>query len=56
MANEGSNRRAPGEVRDAVLATLEAHPAGASVTQIIDGTRSIIGDVPGVERSILPAP
>ena len=39
-------RRAPGEVRDAILATLEAHPAGASVTQIIDGTRSIIGDVP----------
>ena len=47
MANEGSNRRAPGEVRDAVLATLEAHPAGASVTQIVEGTRRIIGDVRG---------
>ena len=33
-------------MRDAVLATLEARPAGASVTQIIDSTRSIIGNVP----------
>jgi site-specific DNA-methyltransferase (adenine-specific) len=33
-------------VRDAVLTILETHPSGASVTQIIDGARSIIGDVP----------
>ena len=39
-------RRAPGQVRDAVLTILETHPDGASVTQIIDGARGIIGDVP----------
>ena len=39
-------RRAPGQVRDAVLTILGTHPGGASVTQIIDGARSIIGDVP----------
>ena len=39
-------RRAPGQVRDAVLTILETHPDGASVTQIVDGARSIIGDVP----------
>ena len=33
-------------MRDAVLATLETHPAGATVAQIIDGTRNIIGAVP----------
>ena len=32
-------------MRDAVLAILEAHPAGASVALIIDRTRGIIGDV-----------
>ena len=38
-------RRAPGQVRDVVLAFLEAHPAGASVAQIIRGARDAIGDV-----------
>ena len=38
-------RRAPGQVRDAVLTVLEAHPAGASVAQIVSGTRGLIGDV-----------
>lgn len=46
MPDPSRFRRAPGEVRDAVLATLETHPAGATVAQIIDGTRSIIGAVP----------
>ena len=46
MPEAAGPRRAPGQVRDAVLTILETHPGGASVTQIIDGTRSIIGDVP----------
>lgn len=46
MPDASGTRRAPGEVRDAVLATLEAHPAGASVKQIVDGARGIIGSVP----------
>lgn len=39
-------RRAPGQVRDAILTTLEAHPDGASVAQIVDGARAIVGAVP----------
>ena len=46
MPEAVGSRRAPGTVRDAILAVLEARPAGASVEQIIDGTRNIIGDVP----------
>ena len=47
MPEAARPRRAPGEVRDAVLAVLEGQQGGASVGQIIDGTRGIIGDVPG---------
>ena len=39
-------RRAPGMVRDAILAVLETRPAGASVAEIIDEARDIVGDVP----------
>lgn len=39
-------RRAPGTVRDAILAVLETRPSGASVAQIINGARDIIGEVP----------
>ena len=46
MPEAVGSRRAPGTVRDSILAVLEARPAGASVEQIIDGTRNIIGDVP----------
>ncbi len=46
MSEAARPRRAPGQVRDAVLTILETHPSGASVTQIIDGARNIIGDVP----------
>lgn len=46
MSETAGPRRAPGKVRDAILAVLEEHPAGASVAQIVDGTRHIIGDVP----------
>ena len=46
MPDSSGLRRAPGEVRDAVLTTLETHPGGATVAQIIDGTRNIIGAVP----------
>ena len=46
MPEAAGPRRAPGQVRDAVLTVLGTHPGGASVTQIIDGARSIIGDVP----------
>ena len=46
MPEAARPRRAPGQVRDAVFAVLETHQGGASVGQIIDGTRSIIGDVP----------
>lgn len=40
------HKRAPGEVRDAVLDTLQAHPAGASVAEIIEGVQHSIGSVP----------
>ena len=46
MPDSSGLRRAPGEVRDAVLTTLETHPGGATVAQIINGTRNIIGAVP----------
>ena len=36
-------RRQPGEVRDAVLATLEAYPSGASVQEIETDVRRILG-------------
>ena len=39
-------RRPPGEVRDAVLKILQAHPSGASVGEIVAGVRERIGDVP----------
>ena len=45
MSEGHGPRRAPGQVRDAVLAFLEAHPAGASVAQIVSGARSVTGDV-----------
>ena len=39
-------KRAPGEVRDAVLDALQAYPAGASVAEIIEGVQHSIGSVP----------
>ena len=38
-------RRPPGEVRDAVLMVLQAHPSGAPVGEIVAGVRDRIGDV-----------
>ena len=40
-------RRSPGEVRDAVRRTLQAHPSGASVGEIVAGVRELIGEVSG---------
>ena len=40
------HRRPPGEVRDAVLKVLQAHPSGASVGEIVAGVRDRIGEVP----------
>ena len=39
-------RRPPGEVRDAVLATLQSHPSGAPVQEIVTDVRRLLGDVP----------
>ena len=39
-----ANRRHPGEVRDAILATLRAYPSGAAVQQIIARVRLLLGD------------
>lgn len=39
-----SERRQPGEVRDAVLATLRTHPGGVAVNEIIRGVRRILGN------------
>ena len=39
------HRRSPGEVRDAVVLTLQGRPAGASVKEIVAGVRNLIGDV-----------
>ena len=39
-----ANRRHPGEVRDAILATLRAYPSGAAVQQIIARVRRLLGD------------
>lgn len=41
------HRRSPGEVRDAVLLTLQGRPSGASVGEIVAGVRDLIGDVSG---------
>ena len=38
-------RRPPGEVRDAVLMVLQAHPSGAPVGEIVAGVRDRIGEV-----------
>ena len=38
-------RRPPGEVRDAVLMVLQAHPSGAPVGEIVSGVRDRIGEV-----------
>ena len=40
-------RRPPGEVRDAVRRTLQAHPSGVSVGEIVAGVQGLIGDVSG---------
>jgi len=46
MACVSQRKRAPGEVRDAVLGTLQAYPSGASVTEILAGVTNSIGSVP----------
>ena len=38
-------RRPPGEVRDAVLMVLQAHPSGGPVGEIVAGVRDRIGEV-----------
>ncbi len=45
MQTPAVNRKQPGAVRDAVLASLRARPAGASVRQIVDDARRVLGDV-----------
>ncbi|MDE0038011.1 MAG: DNA methyltransferase [Gammaproteobacteria bacterium] len=42
-------RRPPGEIRDAVLSILRAHPSGVSVSAIIDEARRMLDD--GVRES-----
>src|SRR5689334_11028672 len=39
-------RKRPGEVRDAIVRVLEAHPQGASVYQITNQVTALIGSVP----------
>lgn len=47
-------RRRPGEVRDAIVQTLEGRSRGASIQEITDGVRELIGDVaPSSVRSYL---
>ena len=46
MMSVSQRKRSPGEVRDAVLGTLQAYPSGASVTEIIGGVQDSIGSVP----------
>ena len=41
------HRKSPGEVRDAILLTLQGRPSGASVGEIVAGVRDLIGDVSG---------
>ena len=41
-----SSRRRPGEVRDAILSVLSAKPRGASVAEIEEGVRGLIGKAP----------
>src|SRR5690349_23749751 len=38
-----SVRRKPGEVRDAIVETLTARPNGATIPEIQDGVRQLIG-------------
>lgn len=40
-------RRRPGQVRDAIVSVLSAKPHGASVSEIEDGVRGLIGEAPG---------
>jgi site-specific DNA-methyltransferase (adenine-specific) len=40
------HRRRPGEVRDAIVTVLSAKPYGASVAEIEDGVRGLIGGAP----------
>jgi DNA modification methylase len=40
-------RRRPGQVRDAIVSVLAAKPRGASVAEIEQGVRGLIGDAPG---------
>ena len=44
MRQTMSERRQPGEVRDAVLATLRTHPGGAAVHEIVRGVRRLLGE------------
>lgn len=47
-------RRRPGEVRDAIVQTLQGRSRGASIQEITDGVRCLIGDVaPSSVRSYL---
>lgn len=39
-------RKRPGEVRDAIVSVLTTQPRGASVSEITNQVRSLIGDVP----------
>ena len=39
-----ANRRQPGEVRDAILASLRANPSGAAIQEIVADVRRLLGD------------
>ena len=41
------SRRRPGLVRDAIVSVLSAKPRGATVAEIEQGVRGLIGDAPG---------
>lgn len=43
MAQRSSSRRAPGEVRDAIVAVLQRSPKGASVREIHAAVEKVLG-------------
>lgn len=55
MAQNSSNRRAPGEIRDAIVAALRSKPKGASVREIQTAVEKTLGGpvAPSSVRSFL---
>lgn len=54
MPTTKSNRKRPGQVRDAIMLVLQTQPSGASVAKITEQVSALIGDVaPSSVRSYL---